>query len=383
MCVSKNNVYEGRNMSVEIVRRIVESLDQHIMEDRLGNPFFTNPEYKPLPFNKDSFKPIKLLQNQRKVAFIDGGNQEVLGAPNFSIQINRVYFGMFKGKERVRETKLPKRIEFFSATYSTFKEREIFYETMVFPIHPDFSSLLPDESDLSFNSWDRTVTVGTQRADIVRVASIARRFAEWEFATHVIKQELEKGDIIVMDGTLQTAFTNESKYYRKVYEAANSKGVILTGLSKTSYLYTDTGLSLMGAVQKFASESSISYGAWYFPVAEAMNADHDVVILVVKLQEASERVFRYEIQRSQFHKLSQQEVEEILAQLAINSSDVSFPGYPYGLIDADRFARIRNDEVGHYQSIILSEISKLGKWDKFARHMRAIDAHNVLNLLAG
>lgn len=370
-------------MSVEVVRRIVQSLDERISEDDLGNPFFSNPDYKPLTFDANSFRPIPTLRSERKIAFVDGGNQEVLGAPNFSVQINRVCFSMFKGKERVRENRLPRRIEFFSVTHSTFRGGEIFYDTIVFPIHSDFASLLPDAKDLSFSSWDRTVTLGNQRADIERVASIARRFAEWQFATDVIEQELGGGDIVVMDGTLQTAFTNESKYYRRLYETASSKDVIVTGLSKTSHLYTDTGLSLIGAIQKFASDSLIPHRAWYFPVAEAMSVDHDAMILAVKLHNVSERIFRYEIQREQFLRLNQQEIEEILAQLALNSSDASFPGYPYGLIDADRFARIRNDEVGHYQSMLLSEISKLGKWDKFARHMHAVDAHGVLNLLMG
>ncbi|MCP8310330.1 MAG: DNA double-strand break repair nuclease NurA [Candidatus Methylarchaceae archaeon HK02M1] len=370
-------------MSVEAIRIIVKNLDQQIIEDNLGNPFFSNPDYKSIPFNKDSFRPIKSSKSDKKIAFIDGGNQEVLGAPNFSVQINRVCFNIFKGKERIREVKIPKRIEFFSTTYSTFREGEIFYDTMIFPLHTDFASLLPDEKDLSFNSWDRTVTLGTQRADIERVASIARRFAEWQFSQHVIEQELREGDVIVMDGTLQTALTNEGKYCRRLYQLANSKGVLVTGLSKTSQLYTDTGLSLIGAIYKLSLDSSTLHSKWYLSVAEAMSPNHDAMILVVKLHEVSEHIFRYEIQRGQFLNLSPQEIEEILAQLALNSSDVSFPGYPYGLIDADKFARIRNDEVGHYQSMLLSEISKLGKWEKFVRHIHAVDSHNVLNLIMG
>ena len=33
------------------------------------------------------------------MVFIDGGNQELIGAPNFSIQLNRIYFNILQRKE--------------------------------------------------------------------------------------------------------------------------------------------------------------------------------------------------------------------------------------------------------------------------------------------
>lgn len=369
-------------MSVKIARKIIENLDRNIEEHDLGSPFFSEPRYKTFPLSKENFKPIKEVETDRKIAFVDGGNQEALGAPNFSIQINRLCFNVFKAQSRVIKSSLPARVEFFSATRSSFHDGEIFYDTSIFPLNEEFKDLLPEESDLSFNSFDRTVTIGTQRADISRVASIARRFAEWKYASHVVEEELEKGDVIVMDGTLQTGFTNEYKYSNVLYNAARDKGVIVTGLSKTSSLFTDTGLSLLGAVRKLAEDNNM-HSAWRFPVAEAMTTDHEAIIFVIKLHPRAERVFRYEIYREQFLELSEDEVNEILSQLMKNSQDVSFPGYPYGLVDADRFARVRDDEVEGYQILLLSEISKQGKWSKFARHIRAVDAHSVLNMLMG
>ena len=38
------------------------------------------------------------------------------------------------------------------------------------------------------------------------------------------------------------------------------------------------------------------------------------------------------------------DVEMIVNQIANNAKDVVFPGYPYGLILADKFARISNNE---------------------------------------
>jgi hypothetical protein len=369
-------------MSIEAARRLVESLDSKISEEKLGKPFFNDPNVRICTFDRDGFRQIRHVEAPCKIAFVDGGNQEILGAPNFSVQINRVYFSMWSGRERILEKAMPRRIEFFSSTYSRFDDGQIFYDTSIFPVQEDHKSLLPAESDISFNSFDRTVTIGTQRADIGRVASIARVFAEWQFAIEVVRKELDKGDVIIVDRTLQTTFKNEHKYLAKLVEIAKEKGVIITGLSKTSALFTDTGLSLIGALGKLAYDCEIE-GEWYFPIAEIDTEDHNVMILAIELCNDSDRIFRYEIQREQFKELSDEELHGILTQLVRNSCDLGFPGYPYGLIDADRFARISFQEVEYYWALLLSQLSGTGKWEKLSRHIRASDAHNILNMLVG
>lgn len=370
-------------MIVEAMKKLVDKLDSTIKEHDVGKPFFSKSEYKTFPLSRENFVPIKPIESKRKLVFVDGGNQEILGAPNFSIQFNRVYFNIFETHQRILWDSMPSRVEFLSSTNSRFHEDEIFYDTSIFPLEDKHKDLLPNETDLSFNSFDRTVTIGTQRADIARVASIARKFAEWEYAFHVVGKGMEEDDVLVIDGTLQTGFTNELKYASKVHRAANSSGVILTGLSKTSHLFTTTGLSLLGAVNKFAYDCSIPFDSWYIPIAEVATTDHNAVICIVKLHSMGNHVFRFEISRDQFKQLGKDGVDEILGQLATNSQDVSFPGYPYGLVDADRFARVSTHEIESYQAILLSEISKMGNWPKFSRHVSASDAHNILNMLMG
>lgn len=368
-------------MSAEIARKLIENLDKNIEEQDLGCPHFIGLGYDISPLSKENFRSIKQLESSRKIAFLDGGNQEILGAPNFSVQFNRVYFNIFEAQERVPIASLPNRIEFFSTTHSCFRDDEIYYDTTLFPLRDEYRDLLPYDVDLSFGSSDRTIMMGIMQPDISRVASIARRFAEWAYVPYIIKEELEVGDIIVLDGSLQTVFTNEPAYFKRLCETAKSNGVIVTGLSKTSRTFTDTGLSLLGAVGQLAEE--IQYGSWYYRVAEAKSLSHNAVIYVVKLTLNAERIFRFEIYREQLHGLSESDIDEIFSQLAKNSRDIAFPGYPYGLVDADRLSRVRNDEARDYQVLLLSEISKRGKWSKFARHIRAVDAHSILNTLMG
>jgi hypothetical protein len=369
-------------MSADVSKRVAEFLDLEVQERDLGQPYFGSPEFEPFPFPPISFFPIRDVESTVRTAFVDGGNQEILGAPNFSVQINRLYFNIFRGRERILSKSLPTKVEFYSVTTSDFRNSEIFYDTRVFPLKEGFAELIPDERHLSFSSLDRTVTLGTQRADIRTVASMARRFAEWEYARHIVESELEDGDLIVHDGSLQTSHTNEQTYTSRAFEAAVKKGVVFTGLSKTSTLFTTTGLSLLGAVQKLAEECNVK-GPWCVPMAKVITVQYDAFIYVVKLHESAKYVFRFDVYGEQARGMNEEDVCGVTSVLANNSKDISFPGYPYGLIDADTFARVSENEVGKYQALLLSEISKLGEWKKISRHLCSGDAHAVLDALRG
>jgi hypothetical protein len=90
-------------------------------------------------------------------------------------------------------------------------------------------------------------------------------------------------------------------------------------------------------------------------------------------------VFRFEILREQFQDMGTAEINSILASLAENAQDVSMLGYPYGAIDADRFAQVRMDEISMYKGIVLSEMLKRPEWKKLQRYSASMSAHDVLN----
>jgi hypothetical protein len=365
----------------DVVKKLVEDLNGRIDEDELGDPFLSSHNYRTYPLDVKCFNPIKTVDSRKKFVFVDGGNQALVEASNFSIQLNRIYFNMFAGRRRILPSSLPQRMEFFSVTSASFRSDQIFFDTSLYPLAREFETLIPNASDLSFDSTDRRITVGQSRADISRVASIARRFAEWEFSRRVVLSELAEGDALVMDGTLRTAFTNESRYSRAAFDAAKSRGVLYTGLSKTTRLFTTTGLSLTGALRKLAEDSAVGSTWYYYPVAESLSPEHEAAIFIVKLNDQSGRVFRYEIHAGQAKSLDSGELDELFSQLSVNASDLSLPGYPYGLIDADDNARVRYEELEAYRVMLLSEISKLGSSSKFLRHMQSIDTHGALNLL--
>ena len=226
---------------------------------------------------------------------------------------------------------------------------------------------------------------GFQRVSISRILGVARAFAEWHFSKCIVDAELEKGDVLVRDGTLQTFVTNESKYSNATYEAALKKGVYLTSISKTSTLFTDTGQPLFPSIQILSEGSALKDLPWYYyPIVDITHPDHRAEMFAVKLHENSDYVFRFEVLKDQVTKHSLGEVELLLSSLAANSRDIGFPGYPYGLIDADRFARVSMKEKDGYEfqfRAILSTQKHL--WEKISKHLRASDAHDILNQLIG
>ena len=159
-----------------------------------------------------------------------------------------------------------------------------------------------------------------------------------------MQEELENEDVLVRDGSLQTTVTKESKYANEAYETALQKKVYFTALSKTSVLFTETGQPLFSAIHTLSENSFMKDHPWYYyPIVTITQPDHQAEMLAVKLHSKSEYVFRFEILKDQVNKNNFGDAGMIVSSLAANSEDIEFPGYPFGLIDADRFARSQYD----------------------------------------
>ncbi len=365
-------------MIIPGARKLIDRLIPEVIDRDIGDPHIQGEDIEVFSSKKENFRLINKIESPRDIGFVDGGNLELIGAPNFSIQLNRVYSAKWHNDKRISS----KRLEFFSATYSTsLMDNQIQYKT-IFELDPnqtELRELLPKEKDLSFSANDRTIMSGNQIADISRVSSIGRRFAEWTNANDLI-EVLNENDILMIDGTLQTNFTNESTYLTNLKKKARNKGVILCGLSKTSSLQTTTGLSLLGSIDRLAEENNIKR-EWYYPFAISRSTDHDVMIFIIKLSRNTDRIFRFEVDRKTFEELKDLQINEIFSTIMRNSNDLSFIGYPYGLIDADNMARVSYDESDEYKGIITSILSQSGASKEFLRHIQAKDAHDILNMI--
>lgn len=347
----------------------------------LGDPFFNEQGYEAYPFARENFHEILHLKSDRKICSIDGGNQELYPAPEYSIQLNRLYFNIFKNKRPFSlKSDIPRKIEFLSLTSLIREQHNTYFKTELALEEDQFRKYLPSGDDLYIKTSGPDSQLGN-KALMERMASAARRFSEWTIAEHIIDSELTEGDIVIKDGSLQTSHHNENKYVEKICEKAREKGVIFTGLSKSCRLTTNTGFSLIASMEKFALENDIQWDEWcYFPIARCRKGnEHKAIIMIVKLNKHATTPFRFEIFKDQMDLLSEEEILEMISVIADYSRDIIVPGYPYGLFDAHLWARVRNEDLSSYKIMLEAELSGTESWEPFNTRIKAVSMHDKLD----
>lgn len=340
-------------MDIRLIDKIVESLKKAPDEKEEAYPYFPDKSYKTFRIEQKNFHKIGNSQKKAKLCFIDGGNTELLQSANNSLQLIRIYYTIYKDNKRISS----KKIEFFALVTSEDNEGKVCYKTKL------FGNTDIDEKDLVFDPFDPTIKTGIHQTKISKIGGIIRRFSELMIAERVIN-ELEKNDVIVLDGFLQGSVTNEEKYLNKLYKKAEEKRVIISALSKTTTLLTTNGNSISSELRKIAPETSW----YYYPIAETNNPNHQAKIFFIKLHENSKYMFRFETYKNQ-----EMDINNILNLLAKNSKDPVFLGYPYGLIEADRFARVSNDEKAYLRTILMAKMK--GKWEG----LNILNTHDILD----
>ena len=154
----------------------------------------------------------------------------------------------------------------------------------------------------------------------------------------------------------------------KVFESALIKNIPVCSIAKTTNLFTNSGMNVLTYILRMGGE-----GCWqYNNVADINEKCHKAEISIVKLNRKGRHCFRFEI-----FKMQKDEINNIVGHLADNSRDPSFPGYPYGLIAADRSARVSNKERDYLRNVILAKAGE----DAYglSEETMSNDAHNILD----
>lgn len=345
-------------MNSEIFERIIKSLDVAIKEQG-SYCVFADKSYKPIKVSKENFKEINAVDDKNKMAFIDGGNAEILSASNFSLQLIRLYCTIYKQNKRIKSSKF----EFYLLIKPFNKDNKIFYKTEIFPVNFNIDAF-------SFDSYDATIKEGNNQISISKIGDVTRRLAELKLASD-IADELEEGDAVILDGTLQANYTNERSFLELLYKKSEQKNIIITALSKTSTLFTETGSSFVSLLNGISP-----YKKWlYYPVAEINNENHKAELFIVKLDERSDYAFRFEAYKNVGFNMG-----NIVSNLSFNSSDAVLPGYPYGLIEADKFARVSNREKEALKTAFAARAGK--EWKKISAFLNTRNIHELLDKTA-
>lgn len=349
----------------QIYSQIINLVKSNISSANDSHVQFSDRNYAPFAFDRKSFQLIKNPTISSKIAFIDAGSAEIIKSPNFSLNLIRVYYTVYKNNKRVNS----KKYDFYAFISAKGIDNELFYNVDFIKLDNanNEKDIVPKNEDLLLSSLDETIKQGITRASISNVANVIRRFSEIKTAINII-DNLENKDIIVLDGSLQCTFTNEKRYFEELYKKAVEKNIIVCGLSKTTTLMTDKGNSIANALNKFNVD-----GKWlYHPIADIKNDNHKAEMSFVKLHEKSKHIFRFEIYKEQKEKL-----HETISLLADSCKDPIFLGYPYGLIEADKNARISNQEKEMLLTIFSAKFGK--DWEKIKEGVSNVDAHEILD----
>ncbi len=357
----------------EVVKRILESLDENsIFED--AYPKFSAEGYRAHKIDLKNFHEIRKSGAAKRIAFVDGGNAEVIGSANFSLNMIRVCYVIYQNNKRL----LSKKFEIFAFVQALNENNEIHYKTSFFGECP------VELEELSFSSFDHTLMFGINRAEIGSVANAIRRFAELRLAK-VVSDE-KTADIIVLDGNLQGTLTNENRYLSELYESCLHNNAVLSALSKTTSLFTDNG-NLLSVVLDNIGRLPLWF---YYPIVEISNINHKAEMFFVKFHNKSKHIFKFEI-----FNIQKTKAEETINALASNCIDPIFIGYPYGLVEADRIARVGNQEKEMLKTMLLvklksyrSKASGELKNQKFLsnknveKYLNSANAHEILDRIS-
>ncbi len=296
-----------------------------------------------IPIKPDSFQVIH-PNIGFPMLFVDGGNGEVVKGPNVSVQFVRLYATFYEQNVRVSRNLR----EFYVVVLAFQKGLDLGFEATIF--NPDGDEL----QKFSFDAYDPAFSFAGKRAEPASVANHVRKLLELKFAEELCNS-MEKG-VIVRDGDLEARGEVMEESLRLLRTTAQRKGIIVLGLSKTSTLCTDSGNSALVALRTIAPE-----GAWYYYAGGN--------VAFVKLHPASEYVFRCDV-----FPHDRAELPSAWSALAANAADPSFLGYPYGLIDADKFAQVTKDETLQLRARFAVQSKEL-----FRSIEAAVDAHDILN----
>jgi hypothetical protein len=309
-------------MITEISQEIRNIINNYTSEDQL---IFNN---KLLKIDRKHFQQIG-KNSGKSITFIDGGQAEILSSGNFCLSFIRIFAQTFRDNNKERSYKK----EFYLFTRAKWINNDLYYQSKL------FGDKLYNEEILEISSNDQSIKTGSERAPISKIANMARRFAELSLAQNI------ESDFVVLDGTLEPTYKNEEKLISELKEN-------VCALAKTSSLFTTSGNSPVILLNKIGPQQEWNYfieNQTYF----------------VKLNEKAKHVFRFEGKK------------EILPYLIDNCSDALFLGYPYGLIVADKLARVSNAEKSSLKiNFLLRKENK-----EIINYLNSSNAHEILDNL--
>ena len=339
------------SISEEIEKKIDFNTDDTIDFSHLG--------YTTFPFSENNFHEIQSTLNNNRICFVDGGNAELFSSSSLNLSFVRIFHSTYKDNKRISLNK----DEFFCLVTTEKKLGQLIFSAKLFPKDKTFLSPSFFETEFYFDPTDPALTTRNSRIGISHIPNIIRRLAELSTSL-LLTKELSEDDAIIIDGSFEAKLKDEERLINTIKMMGEENKIAIAGLCKTTNLLTSSGQSPILALQ-----SKAPINAWfYFPVADA-----PFHLYFVKLHEKSDYIFRLDL-------LSSKNASQVLSTLKQNSIDPVFLGYPYGLVEADRFARVSNQEKEYLTTTFMTKTA--AKSEKLRLLAKSLDAHSILDTIS-
>jgi len=365
-------------MDKDTVKKVMSEIN-HSNSSKAFSAMLNPKNYSLYEITKESIKKIISAgkdYEEIEILFVDGGNAEIFTTPRVSLQAVRLYGCIFKGNKRMKGEKY----EFYALSVIKENQRKenqskLDFSVTLYPAGKDkkipFEIPFENNAAMSFSADDKGMSVNGNPSPS-RAIDAVRRLFETKLAKSMA-ESLKQNSIVVLDGTLEANHFDEERAIESLYAACSKNNISICGLSKTSKILTKDAYSIPEKVSSLLEMHGTEAGRiGYVKIADSSSSEHQASIYFAKMHEKSSYVFRIDAWNN-----NHMPAGNIISCLSANSGDLSFPGYPYGLIHADRFARISNNEKQYFKTLFMSRAGK--EWNGIMKQVSLISAHSVLD----
>ena len=274
------------------------------------------------------------------VCAVDGSNTIVLDAGCFAVAAVRASVSAYAGGARLYHRTTP--LHIVTVNPGTGND--------------DFDALF-------YDCFQRPPKVHLDHDDPVRNAAVIRDTLEYRAAMEMAG-ELDAGDLIVLDGTLQVRHASHDEVVESLLNLCNLRGVLIAAVTKRTSLTWGGGHPIVPAAEALARSLGISE-PWYLSLSAATGLlDRREISAwkqrgeqyVARLHPRADRAFKVEIPRY----YDPERVERVFSALASFADDGRVTGYPYPLLDAHLTTRIGRDAVEQVRHDIIRDMDRLG-----------------------
>ena len=274
------------------------------------------------------------------VCAVDGSDAIVLDAGSFAVAAVRASVSAYTGGARLHHRTTPLQI----VTVNPGAGNE------------DFDALFCD-------CFHCPPKVHLDHDDPVRNAAVIRDTLEY-WAAMEMAEELETGDLIVLDGTLQVRHASHDEVIESLLNLCNLRGVLIAAVTKRTSLTWGGGHPIVPAAEELARDLGVPE-PWYLRVSAAEGLIDRLTArpwkqrgeqYVARLHPRAQRAFKVEIPKY----YSPEMVERVFSALAFFADDGRVTGYPYPLLDAHLTTKIGRDAVEQVRQDIIRGMDRLG-----------------------